>query len=92
MNNSTTWSKRARCYDAKRTVNGIVLYYECLITGNRRQLKAGSDTLSPSSYIGRTGALVDVGKSTSFSHAIEKTTGNAVFSEGDIFSFGSFYP
>lgn len=58
-NNYMVWSKKAKCYKAKHTNNGTILYYKCLITGNRRELKH-PDKLALSAYIGRIGELVEL--------------------------------
>jgi hypothetical protein len=57
MSKQTTWSERAKCYDAKHTENGTILYYVCLITGKKTELKH-PDKLALSAYIGHIGALV----------------------------------
>lgn len=57
MRKQTIWSKRAKCYDAKHTDKGTVLYYECLITGKKTEL-THPDKLALSAYIGHIGALM----------------------------------
>jgi hypothetical protein len=57
MSKQKTWSKRAKCYDAKHTENGTVLYYECLITGKKTEIRH-SEKLTLSSYIGYVVVLV----------------------------------
>ena len=58
-NEQYTWSERAKCYDAKITDQETILYYKCLITGNKKELKCSKD-IALSSYLGMVGALVCV--------------------------------